>query len=171
MTVKEVAAYLRMNYQTVYRMAQRGDIPAMKVGHSWRFRKEGIDHWLESQMVTASKRILVVDDDPLICELFADVLAHQGHAVTTALNGPTALEEIEKGHFDIIFLDIFMPEMKGVEVFKRIKRIDPQSKVVIITGYPDERLVQEAITEGPLVILRKPVSTEDIEGVLTLVGE
>ena len=171
MTVKEVAIYLQVNDQTVYRMAQRGEIPAMKVRTAWRFKREAIDRWLDSQLVTGGKCILVVDDDPLTCELFAEQLSDLGHTVSTVLNGAAALKEIEENHFDLIFLDIFMPDISGVEVFKHIKHLDSQAKVVIVTGYPDQHLVQTALAEGPLVMLSKPVSMEDIERVLDLVGK
>jgi len=150
LTIKELAAYLKMNQQTVYRLAQKGEIPGMKVGGSWRFKRDVIDQWLLDQVRARQRRILVVDDDPLTCELFTDVLTSQGHQVVTASNGPQALEEIKQDGFDLIFLDLILPEMNGVEIFKAIKTIDPRAAVVIITAYPDDGLVQQAIQQGPL---------------------
>ena len=50
MTVRETAEYLRMNRMTIYRLAQEGRIPAFKVGGSWRFDRDGIDHWISQQV-------------------------------------------------------------------------------------------------------------------------
>ncbi|MEW6233569.1 MAG: response regulator [Chloroflexota bacterium] len=168
LTIKELAAYMKMNQQTVYRLAQKGEIPGVKIGGSWRFKREIIDQWLTEEARPPQRRILVVDDDPLTCELFADVLASHGHRVVTVPSGPRALEEIRKDGFDLVFLDLILPGMNGVEVFKAIKDIDPQTAVIIVTAYPDDGLMQQAIQQGPLVALSKPVSPKVILDTLNL---
>ena len=57
MTIKEVSEYLKMNYRTVYRLAERGEIPAFKLGKNWRVKKDLLDKWIEEQIkVKASKK-------------------------------------------------------------------------------------------------------------------
>ena len=69
MTVKEVAQYLKLNYMTVYKLAQKGKIPASKVGGNWRFKKEIVDEWLATQSRTAEGVALVVDDDARVRDI------------------------------------------------------------------------------------------------------
>lgn len=64
MTVREVATYLNVNEKTVYRLAQKGELPAFKVAGIWRFRREDIDRWIESQMQAASGREDADDPSP-----------------------------------------------------------------------------------------------------------
>jgi len=64
MTVREVATYLNVNEKTVYRLAQKGELPAFKVAGIWRFRREDIDRWIENQMQAASKREDADEDSP-----------------------------------------------------------------------------------------------------------
>ncbi|MCK4354257.1 MAG: helix-turn-helix domain-containing protein, partial [Dehalococcoidia bacterium] len=72
MTVEELAEYLRITKRTIYRLLKKGNIPAVKVGHKWRFDKETIDNWLHPKMESEKVRILVIDDDPVIGLLFKE---------------------------------------------------------------------------------------------------
>jgi excisionase family DNA binding protein len=56
MTIKEVSEYLKMNYRTVYRLAEKGEIPAFKLGKNWRVRKDLLDKWIENQITKKSRR-------------------------------------------------------------------------------------------------------------------
>jgi len=66
MTIEELGEHLRVTKRTIYRMLKRGTIPALKVGHKWRFDRETIDKWLRQQARGTRLRILVVGDDPVV---------------------------------------------------------------------------------------------------------
>jgi DNA-binding NtrC family response regulator len=106
--------------------------------------------------------ILIVDDDLSLCKTMSFILSRKGYAVSTAKNGPEALEKVKESAFDIIFLDIKMPIMDGVEAFKRIKRIRADAVVMMMTAYAVEDLVQDALREGAYGIIYKPVDTEKV---------
>jgi DNA-binding NtrC family response regulator len=110
--------------------------------------------------------ILIVDDNIGQCKTMSFILERNGYAVTTADNGPEAISIVEKSPFDIVFMDIKMPVMNGVETFKEIKILRPGIKVIMMTAYALEDLVQEALQEGAYAIIYKPL---DIEKVLELV--
>jgi excisionase family DNA binding protein len=169
MTTKEAAEYLRLNYMTVYKLAQRGRIPASKIGGNWRFKKDLLDSWLTEQATMVEGNVLVVDDDPGVCELLNDVISGQRYKVVTVDSGERALEEVQKRHFDLIFLDLVLPKMSGVEVLSAIKAKDKKAVVVIITGYGDDPIALEAMSLGPLFLIRKPFRTDDIIEVLNIV--
>ena len=86
MTVGEVADYLRVTEKTIYRLLERGRIPATKVGRQWRFDTTSIDKWLRQNSVKAQANILVVDDEEVVRLLFKETLGELGHKVITAEN-------------------------------------------------------------------------------------
>ena len=110
--------------------------------------------------------ILIVDDNVNLCKTTSFVLSRKGYAVAIANDGPEAIAMVEQRPFDMIFMDIKMPLMDGVEAYKRIKRIRPEAVVMMMTAYAVEELVQEALREGAHGIMYKPL---DIENVVALI--
>lgn len=166
MTTKEAAEYLKLNYMTVYKLSQRGRIPASKIGGNWRFRKDLLDDWLAKQATVIEGMVLVVDDDPEIREILREVITRKGFKVITAESGELALEEMGKQHFDLIFLDLVLQGMSGVDALAAIKEKDKKAVVVIVTGYGDDPIALDAMSLGPLFLIRKPFRTSDIVEVL-----
>lgn len=160
MTVEEIAAYLRVNEKTIYRLLKSGKIPATRVGHQWRFDKSSIDSWL--QRSTAKVKILVIDDEEIVRLLFKETLAGLGHQIATAETGARGLQLVKEQDFGLVFLDLKMPGMNGAEVFRRIKALKPDLPVTIITGQPNGDLMAQALTEGPFGVMNKPFSVSDI---------
>jgi len=114
-------------------------------------------------MNTNTKRILVVDDDPIIGKSFQRVLTTRGYAVITAANGQEALDKIAAEQYDAVFTDIKMPGMDGIEVARNIKKTQPWLPVVIISGYATNANEQRAHDVGVDTVLHKPLSPEMIE--------
>ena len=112
----------------------------------------------------AMKKILVVDDDPVVGKSFDRVLTRKGYAVITATNGPDALEKLRNERYDMVFTDIKMPGMSGLEVAERVKASQPWLPVVIVTGYGSEASQARAAAAGVSGFLHKPLSPEMIEG-------
>jgi excisionase family DNA binding protein len=162
LTVRELAAYLKLNSATVMRKAAKGEIPAIKIGRQFRFDKNQIDKWLTQKTVGKPTTILVVDDEPVIGQFFKDFLGREGHRVTSVTTGKEALELTSKERFDIIFLDLVMPGLAGHEVFKSIRQTDQEVPIAFITGYPDSDLMQKAMDQGPFMIIKKPVNASEI---------
>lgn len=162
MTVDEVANYLRVNEKTVYRLLDKGRIPAMKVGHKWRFRRESIDGWLYEGEAKKAANILVIDDDDAICSLFRDTLNGAGHKVTAVSDPSEGLELTKQQDYDLVFLDLKMPGLDGAELLKQIRLTKPTLPVMIITGYQDSDLMMSALAHGPLGVMIKPFKVADI---------
>jgi CheY-like chemotaxis protein len=110
------------------------------------------------------KRILVVDDDPVIGKSFNRVLSGKGYAVITAASGEEALRKLSTETYDVVFTDIKMPGMSGLEVAERVKASQPWLPVVIVTGYGSGDNEARARGAGVAEFLRKPLSPEMIEG-------
>jgi two-component system, NtrC family, response regulator HydG len=105
--------------------------------------------------------ILVVDDNKSLLTTLSMVLRHHGYNVKTASGGEQAIGIVREHPFDIIFMDVKMPVMNGVETFKRIKSIRSESVVIMMTAYEVEELLQEAIEAGAYGILNKPFEVEN----------
>jgi len=118
--------------------------------------------------MTPALKILVVDDEQNICTLLSELLNDKGHKITTAQNGYQAIEEVRKGSFDLILLDVIMPSMNGLDTYREIKKINPQIPTVMMSGYPVKRLVDQALSEGVKTCLDKPF---DIDEVITIIEE
>jgi len=110
--------------------------------------------------------ILIVDDNMSQCKTMSFILKRKGYNVATADNGPEAIAIVKKSPFNIIFMDIKMPLMNGVETYKKIKKIRPEARVIMMTAYAVEDLIQEALKEGAYGIIYKPL---DIPKVLAIV--
>ena len=162
MTLEEVANYLRVNKKTVYRLLANGSIPATRVGHLWRFDKSIIDGWLQRKSIGRPASVLVIDDEVAIRELFVEALAERKCEVVTAENGHEGLRLIKERDFDMVFLDLKLPVVDGVEVFREIRKSKPTLPVTIITGYPDSELMSKALTFGPLSLMKKPLRVADL---------
>lgn len=162
MTLQEVAAYLKMSPQTIYRMAQQGRIPALKVQSRWRFRRGDINTWLTPQGNNASRHILVVDDDRDIANLFSTILEANGYQVATALTGKAAIQQVREQSFGLIYLDLVLPDISGPEILRAIRQIDDTASVVVITGNQESNLLQEILELGPFTVLVKPFGVDEI---------
>jgi CheY-like chemotaxis protein len=113
--------------------------------------------------MTTLKKVLVVDDDPVVGKSFERVLQPKGYAVIHASSGEEALERIQAENYDMVYTDIKMPGMDGIEVAKRIKSSRPWLPVVIVTGYGSDENEGKAWRAGISEFLRKPLSPEMIE--------
>jgi len=111
----------------------------------------------------ALKKVLVVDDDPIVGKSIDRTLSPRGYAVITASDGPEALDRLAREDYDVVYTDIKMPGMDGLEVAARIKASRPWLPVVIVTGYGTDANEAKAKDIGVAGFLRKPLSPEMIE--------
>jgi CheY-like chemotaxis protein len=95
-------------------------------------------------------KILVVDDDPAVQMTIRLLLERAGHGVEVASDGRTGLRAFEHGEFDLLFLDIFMPGMDGIETMRHIHRQRPTTPIIVISGRP---LVQDASAEPDFLVM------------------
>ncbi len=107
------------------------------------------------------KKILVVDDNPIVTEALEDVLKRKGYdEVITVNSGKKALQLLEKEKPDLILLDIVMPKMNGIETLKEIKKIAPDLGIIMMTGLGSTELEYEARQMGVTDFLHKELGLE-----------
>ena len=120
----------------------------------------------------------MVDDEKAVRNVLGGVvesalnhLNKEEYSVNLASDGYEAIERVKEKFFPIIFLDIKMPGINGVETFKEIKKISPKSVVIMITGYAGEELVKEAMKEGAYALFHKPFHADMIFDIIKKVLE
>lgn len=109
-----------------------------------------------------TNRVMVVDDDAALRMTLQDILMEEGWDVISAEDGFQAIKFATERQIAVIFMDIQMPGMNGVEAFLKIKKILPECVVVMITGFLVESLVKRALAEGAMTVLLKPLSIEEL---------
>ena len=108
-------------------------------------------------------KILVVDDEIEVVQLLKDFLTSKGYEVYTALNGAEALAWVKEVKPDIVLLDIIMPGIGGIDTLKEIKKIDPTTAVIMVTGLIDEELANKTIKLGAFDYIIKPINIDYLE--------
>ena len=105
----------------------------------------------------AMKKILIVDDDDLFLKGFDKALQTVTSEVKTVETGNAAMREIEASQYQLCFLDLFLPDMNGVEVLKRIKETSPRTKVIAMTAGVVTAKMQETIEKDAYMFITKPL--------------
>lgn len=107
-------------------------------------------------------RILVVDDDPMICEFMETLLKGDGHSVESLTDPRNAPDAVRDGGFHLVFLDLMMPHVDGIETFKRIRHVDDDVAVCIFTGFPTLDTAIDAMKLEAVDYLRKPFEPQAV---------
>ena len=111
-----------------------------------------------------AERIFIVDDERDFAESIAEVLEGHGYSVEVAFSGEEAVRKFREWDFDMTFMDVRMPGLNGVETFHEFRKIKPDAKVVMMTAYSVEQLLEEATDNGALGVLHKLFQMEDMFG-------
>lgn len=118
-------------------------------------------------------KVLIVDDEEQVRNVFRDFcLSSPLFTVTTASGGAEAVDIVGKNDFDLVTIDLVMPEVSGIDAIEMIRRQKPHLPVVIVTGNATERLIAEAGHFGCCRVLHKPVGIEQfLEELVDIAGE
>ncbi len=111
--------------------------------------------------------VLVVDDDEFLAELVETCLSTMDHTVTLVGNGKDALEKMQAGGYDLIFLDWQLPDMQGLDILSKYRAMSGTAKVVMLTGMRDKR--DEVMQAGADDFLPKPFKANDLMSMMAKV--
>ncbi|MGB8658053.1 MAG: response regulator [Candidatus Zixiibacteriota bacterium] len=123
-------------------------------------------HGGKNQPPGADKKVLIIDDQPLVCDLLVSVLERMNYRSEVALCGRDGLELFEKGRFDLVMTDLGMPDISGWEVSKAVKEKKPDLPVVVITGWgidPDPDKMKDSKVD---LIITKPFQIDQLEKII-----
>ena len=108
------------------------------------------------------RRILVIDDESVICDACRLVLAEKGHSVDHCLTGNAGLLAIEGGKYDLILLDVKLPDVDGMEILKSVREKGPVPVVIVMTGYSTMSNALQAMKLGAADYLAKPFTDDEL---------
>jgi PAS domain S-box-containing protein len=115
--------------------------------------------------------VLVVDDDPDVQEFFKSFSTKIGFSRFIAGTAKDAIATLQKQKFDLMFLDLLLPDAPGDQVYKAAKEIYPDLKVIIITGYPHSEILDRILHISPVTVLKKPLKIEPLNQTLKILGQ
>ena len=118
--------------------------------------------------MTEKGSVLIVDDNVSLLKTMFLVMKKKGYACTTASDGLQATQLVQERPFDVVFMDVKMPLMDGVETYRRVKKIRPGMAVIMMTAYAVEDLIQDALREGAFGVIYKPF---DFDKIVSLIDE
>jgi excisionase family DNA binding protein len=170
LTVKETAKYLRIPLPTVYYLVQRGQLPAIQIGGRWRIKKDCLDKDILKEDRSGQPTVLVVDDDISLQNLFKVFLKKIGFSRVVVGTVKEALVALDKQHFDLLFLDLKLPDGPADDVYEAAKQIDPELPIVVITGYPDSSMLNRILAKGPITVLKKPLKIDQLKQTVRILG-
>lgn len=113
------------------------------------------------------KKVLVVDDTKNIRMLLEKTMQMEGFAVETASTGSEGLDKIRANSYDLIFLDIKLPEVSGTEVLRKIRAENINTPVIIITAYPTVKNAVDCVQLGAITYLQKPFTADRLKNILS----
>ncbi len=119
-------------------------------------------------MARQQPKVLVVDDDVDICSNMTDILADLGYDVDSAHDGPTALEMVRRTPYDIALLDLKMPGMDGLTLYREMKKLRAGTVAMLVTAYAGGSTAEDALLAGAWKVLPKPV---DFPRLLSLIEQ
>jgi two-component system response regulator AtoC len=108
-------------------------------------------------------KVLVVDDEPEAVELLVEFLSSKGYEILTATSGEEALRRVREDRPHLVLLDIRMPKMNGIEVLKRIREIDPEMGIIMVTAVNEEDVGRQALELGAFDYIVKPLDLKYLE--------
>jgi DNA-binding NtrC family response regulator len=114
----------------------------------------------------ARPRVLIVDDEPDTCENLSDILNDVGYDVSVAHDGYAALNLVEQNAYDIALLDLRMPGMDGLELYRRIREISSGTVAIVVTAYASSDTAKSVLSAGAWRIVSKPVDTGKLMGMV-----
>ncbi len=115
-----------------------------------------------SAPVIVPKKILVVDDEPFVCDAVKMMLNFDGHEVETAASGKAALDLFAPGKYDLVITDYAMPQMKGDELALQLRSRAPQQPIVLITAYAEMLKSSDSPLTGIHSVVSKPFRLDDL---------
>ena len=127
--------------------------------------------YLASQFVQSPPlvKVLIVDDEPAVCDFVERVLQEDGYVTEVASDGSVALAKAETfGRFDLLVTDVNMPHLRGHDLARQVRRLDPDVKVLYLTGYSDLLFNEQGTLGEDEAFVEKPVSAQGLRQAISL---
>ena len=108
-------------------------------------------------------KVLIVDDEPNVCQFLSDFLNFKGFDTQVVHSGIEALKNLDQDTYDIILLDLIMPDMNGLETLEKMNQKNIETPVIIVTGLKDKKVADDAMNLGAVDFISKPIDLDRLE--------
>ena len=115
-------------------------------------------------------KVLIIDDTPVIRDFLTEVMTDAGFEVDIAINGRVGCEKAISDDYTMIFCDVHMPVMNGLEAIKKIKQAKPEMPIVMTDSFPD-KMAEQATQAGAICCLAKPFALEEVRATINRIIE
>jgi DNA-binding response OmpR family regulator len=150
---------------------QRGQLPGIQIGGRWRIKRSLLDRdVLRMEEDSGQPRVLVVDDDPALQALFKQFLKKANLGRLVLGSGADAIATAKTQRFDLVFLDLNLPDVPGDEVYLQLKALYPDLPIIVITGYPDSEVLGRILSTGPVTVIKKPLEFDQLNKAVKQLG-
>lgn len=109
-----------------------------------------------------SPSLLIVDDEVDVCLNYADIFTDMGYAVDIAHAGAPALQKVREQVYDVALLDLKMPDMDGLTLYREIKKLRAGTAAIIVSGFATKEIIKEAMAAGVMQVISKPAAVPQI---------
>jgi len=114
-----------------------------------------------------NKKVLVVDDDMAVRDFLHRFLSKEGFLVKLVMSGESAIKVLKENDFDVVFLDVRMPFVDGIMVYKEVKKGGPDLKFVLMSGYAVEDLIKDILSQDNVFYIKKPFDIEQLKEIIS----
>ena len=111
-------------------------------------------------------QVLIVDDEPQVIEVMTNMLSKYHCDIQGCTRGEDAITKAILNDYDIIFVDLKMFPVSGIQVIEEVRKVKPDSRFVVITGYAHEDITRAATEAGAIVVIPKPIRPQDLDLIL-----
>ncbi|NQW17597.1 MAG: helix-turn-helix domain-containing protein [Chloroflexi bacterium] len=168
LNIREAARYLGISHHTLYKLLERREVPAAKIGGSWRFNRATLDEFVASQSLVPRPRVLVIDPIKGDRDLLSDFALARAGQIDTVADADEAIRQLGRAKPDLVFVGAESAEGIASTVNKlREEGID--ARIVVVAAPGDAAIASPAMEHGPVFLLPKPVDRDDVISILTLI--
>ena len=115
--------------------------------------------------------ILLVEDEASVAETIQEIIGRWGHNVEWSETGKSALERVREKMFDLVLLDIFLPDIKGYDLIPKLKEVWPEIRIVTLTGYNSRELEMKIRKQGIIYYMIKPIDTKILKALVDHISQ
>jgi excisionase family DNA binding protein len=168
LNIREAARYLGISHHTLYKLLERREVPAAKIGGSWRFNRATLDEFVASQSLVPRPRVLVIDPIKGDRDLLADFAVARAGLIDTVDSADEAIRTLGRAKPDLVFIGAASAEGIATTVNK-LREEGILARIVVVTSPDEAAIAAPAMEHGPVFLLPKPVDRDDVISILTLI--
>ena len=168
LNIREAASYLGISHHTLYKLLERREVPAAKIGGSWRFSRTALDEFVTSQSLVPRPRVLIIDSEKSGRDELADFASVRAGRIDTVNSAEEAIRTLGRERPELIFISASSAEAVA-EDLSRLRDGGIDSRVVLVISPSDAQLASAALEHGPVFLLPTPIERDDVVSILTLI--